>query len=155
MTTNKADIVEQAMYKASILGALFQDDPLTTTRASVLLEMTMTALENDGILLGWKMDEYPMDPDGDAESGLPDWSIDAVTSLLATKLYSSVMGGTRPDLLSMASASVRSLYPTELIQRESNPYMPLGAGNNSGKYTPQFQPVDKNISVGNDGNLDL
>lgn len=153
-TVNKADIVKQALYKASLIGAMISSDPLTETRALALLEMMMPALENDGIYLGYKIDEFPLEADMDAESGIPDWSVDGITYLLAARVYASVMNGMRPDIEASAATAKAALYPTELIQRENDTNMPVGAGNRRGYYSPYFQHADEPITVPNDGNLD-
>ena len=153
-TTNKADIVEQALFKATMIGSLFVADPLTQTRAGPSLEMMMTSLENDGIYLGWNKDLHPMTPDIDAESGLPDWSIDAITSLLANRMFQSVSGLSRPDLVADSVSLKRQLYPTELIQRDENTMMPVGQGNRSGSHSPLYQGSEEKISIENDGYLE-
>ena len=96
----------------------------------------MPALESKGIYLGWIKDENPMSPTIDNESGLPDWSVDAISGLLANKLYMYVSAVQRPDLAAESKSLERSLYSKKITPRQNNPYMPVGAGNKSGAYSP-------------------
>ena len=152
-TTNKADIIELALQKAALKGSLFNVDPTTEKLAGRVFENMMPALESKGIYLGWIKDEDPMLPTIDNESGLPDWSIDAISGLLANKLYMYVSAVQRPDLAAESKYLERSLYSKKITPRQNNPYMPVGAGNKSGAYSPCYQPTDTPITVENDGNL--
>lgn len=154
LTTNKADIIELAMQKASLKGSLFNVDPTTSELAGRVFEVMMPTLESKGIYLGWIKDKDPMSPTIDNESGLPDWSIDAVSGLLANKLYMYVSAVQRPDLAAESKLLERSLYSKELTPMQNDPYMPRGAGNRIGAYSPAFQSGNKPITVENDGNLD-
>jgi hypothetical protein len=153
-TSNKSDIVEQAMFKATMIGSLIQADTLTTKRAGVMLEMMMPSLEAKGIRVGWMSDENRFNPQVDAESGLPDWTIDSITSMLANKLYMSVSGQPRADLMAQSHSLESLLYPTDLIQRERNEYQPMGSGASPGAMSPQYQTKEDRITIEQDGVLE-
>lgn len=153
MTTNKADIIEIALDKASLSGSLFNPDPRTTEVAAKLLELMMPALEADGIRIGWIKDEDPMSPTIDSDAGIPDWSMHAISSMLANNLCQALKIA-RPDLESMAASLKRQLYPTELIQRECNTMMPTGQGNRLSANAPMYEYCDDPLTVEQNGNLD-
>lgn len=155
MTTNKADIIGFATKLASMQGSLFNADPFTDELAGVLLENRMLALENDGILLGWIKDEDPMNPTIDNESGIPDWAVMGVAKILASDLYSAVMGADHPNLAAQAGIAKSSLFSVEVPPIQNNPYMPIGAGQRNPFFYDYFtfQEPSEPITKENDGNL--
>jgi hypothetical protein len=154
-TTNKADIIELALQKAAFKGAVMNPDSTTELLAGRVFEAMMPALENKGIYLGWIKDEDSMSPTIDSESGLPDWSVDAISSLLANKLctYIPMPDNRSIGIAAESKALERSLYSKKVTPRQNNPYMPVGAGNKSGAYSPCFQSTETPVTVENDGNL--
>jgi len=153
MTTNKADIIELALDKASLAGSLFNPDPRTTEVAAKLLELMMPALEADGIRIGWIKDIDPMRPTIDSDAGIPDWTMHAISSMLANNICQALMIS-RPDLESMSASLKRQLYPTELIQRDCNTMMPVGQGNRSSSRAPIYQGSQEHIDVEQDGRIE-
>ncbi len=97
-----------------------------------------------------------IEPDASEESGIAIDDASAIATNLA--VYGANAKGllTPPALRAEAYQAYLGLFSAELIQRESNSMLPTGSGNTlEGDYLSDFQEVDENMTVENDGNLDV
>lgn len=151
----KGQIVNVALKHLAIAGSMLNPSPEDEGDFLTFLEMMVASWTNKGIQIGYKLSEWGIDPDASEDSGI---AVDDA-SALATNLavYGANTKGllTPPALRSEAYQAYLGLFSAELIQRESNSMLPTGSGNTyEGNYLSDFQPIDDNMTVENDGNLD-
>jgi len=151
----KGQLVDVALKHLALSGALLNQSPRDTTDFLSFLEMMVTSWTNKGVNIGYKLSEFGIEPDATDDSGvMPD---DASAVALNLAVYGAASRGllTQPSLRASAYEAYLGLFSAELIQRESNSMLPTGSGNQvEGSWLSDYQPIDDNMSVENNGQLD-
>jgi hypothetical protein len=141
--TTKGQIVEEALDTFGISGN-YESNMIM--RGVKNLERMMLAWDTKGIVLGYISSSTP---DPEQESGLADYTLQAVVLNLATQLGSVLRLQSSPEIKGLAKSAYEELMPLA-PSMASNPYMPLGAGNNwcrSDSFYGAYQQSDDNITT--------
>ena len=150
----KGELSQLAFDALAMSGALLSVSGDDEEKMLRHIETLALSLGDDGILLGWKKSENGINPDATEESGVSDAqarNLSIYAAFLAAKMF-----GIPPsqDLAIDANKAYSQLFPVELINRENNANMPVGAGGNRGWRYNRYQSPDEPITVESDGNLD-
>ncbi len=153
-TITKGQLVNVALKHLAVSGSLINASTEDEYDFLVFLEMMVASWTNKGIQIGYNLSEFGIDPDASEESGIAVDDASAIALNLATYGASSKGLLVTPNLKGEAYTAYCGLFSAELIQRESNSMMPTGSGNTyEGNYMSDYQPVDDNMTVENDGQL--
>ena len=150
----KGQLVNVALKHLAMSGSMINPSTEDEYDFLVFLEMMVASWTNKGIQIGYKLSEFGIDPDASEESGIAVDDAAAIALNLATYGASSKGLLVTPNLKGDARQAYLGLFPVELIQRESNSMLPAGSGNNSeGDWFSDYQPIDDNLTVENDGTV--
>ena len=141
--TTKGQIVEEALDTFGISGN-YESNMIM--RGVKNLERMMLAWDTKGIVLGYISSSTP---NPEQESGLADYTLQAVILNLSTQLGSILRLPSSPEIKGLAKSAYEDLMPLS-PPMAANPYMPLGAGNNlcrSDSYYGAYQSQDDNITT--------
>jgi hypothetical protein len=141
--TTKGQIVEEALDTFGISGN-YESDMIM--RGVKNLERMMLAWDTKGVVLGYSSSSTP-NPEQD--SGLADYTLQAVILNLAGQLGSILRLQSSPEIKALAKSAYEDLMPLAPAMA-ANPYMPLGAGNNwcrSNSFYGAYQQQDDNITT--------
>lgn len=153
-TITKGQLVNVALKHLAISGSLINPSPEDEADFLTFLEMMVSSWTNKGIQIGYKLSDWGIDPDASEESGIAIDDAAAVSLNLATYGASAKGMLIAPSLKGDAYQAYLGLFSPELIQRESNSMLPTGSGNTwEGQYYSDFQPIDDNLTVENDGTV--
>lgn len=153
-TITKGQLVNVALKHLAVSGSLINPSTEDEYDFLVFLEMMVASWTNKGIQIGYKLSEFGIDPDASEESGIAVDDAAAIALNLATYGASSKGLLVSPNLKGDAYTAYCGLFSAELIQRESNSMLPTGSGNTyEGNYMSDYQPVDDNMTVENDGQI--
>ena len=153
-TITKGQLVNVALKHLAVSGSLINASTEDEYDFLVFLEMMVASWTNKGIQIGYKLSEFGIDPDATEESGIAVDDAAAISLNLATYGASSKGLLVSPNLKGEAYTAYCGLFSAELIQRESNSMLPTGSGNTyEGSYMSDYQPVDDNMTVENDGQI--
>lgn len=149
----KGELSQLAFDALAMTGALLDLSGSNEDKMLRLIETLALGMADDGILLGWKKSENGINPDATEESGISDAqarNFSVYASLKAAKMF-----GLPPsqELAMDANKAYSQLFPVELINRENNANMPVGAGGNRGWRYNRFQQGEDPVTIENDGNL--
>lgn len=152
----KGQLVNVAIKQLSLSGALLQSSGRDQEDFLQYLEMMMSSWTNKGLQLGYKLSEFGVDPDATEDSGIAIDEASGVALNLACYAASAKGMIPPPRLSAEAYKAYNGLFSAELIQRDSNSMLPNGAGNNPyGWWGGNFQPIEDDIDVENDGKITL
>lgn len=150
----KGVIVKTALDMLGMNGALSSASPDTTERFLGFLEMMIASWTNKGLSIGYKLSQDVINPLASDDSGVVIDDLAAVAANLAV-FGSNAMGSMAPPGVSkIASDGYCALFVAYPIERQSNPYMPLGTGSSVYALSPSYQCPSENLTVENNGNLD-
>lgn len=139
----KGQIVEDALDTAGISGNY---ESGMITRGIKNLERLMLAWDTKGISIGYITSS---EPDAEQESGLADFTLQAVILNLAVQLASVLRLPSSPEIKALAKSAYEDLMPLS-PPMAANPYMPLGAGDGicgARGYGGTYQAQDDNITT--------
>lgn len=141
--TTKGQIVEEALDTFGISGN-YESDMIM--RGVKNLERMMLAWDTKGISLGYISSSTP---NPEQESGLADYTLQAVILNLSTQLGSILRLPSSPEIKGLAKSAYEDLTPLS-PPMTANPYMPLGAGGSPrgfGDYYDTYQSQDNNVTT--------
>ncbi len=156
----KNEIVLESLEELRISGLTVKPSPEEIVSAIKRLDNMVLGWQNKGLCLGYiPIDDSGIDPE--QNSGLLESDKHAVVINLAKALCPMYGAPLHPDTRAEAKASYLGLFSSELTMRESNPYIPNGAGKSFGYYyTDRYQAQEdaatkncetKDIKVGEIG----
>lgn len=145
----KGQLTQLALKHLSLSGVLINPSGQDEEDFLQFLEMMVASWLNDGLLIGYKLSDFGIDPDATEESGISINNSSAVALCLAC--YGANAKGliVPPRLSNEAYNAKTKLYSSELIQRQGNSMFPAGSGN----YDQLYQSYDEPITIENDGTL--
>lgn len=152
----KGQLVNVALKHLSLEGVLLNASGKDESDFLQYLEMMVSSWTNKGLQIGYKLSEFGIDPDATEDSGIAIDDASGVSLNLACYGASAKGLIVPPKLSGEAYNAYLGLFSPELIQRASQSMLPSGAGNSPcrGWYS-DFQPIDDEIDVENDGQITL
>ena len=140
----KGRIAERALDSLGI-GGNYESDMIV--RAINNLDEMMLSWEQDGVILGYTHTDETASPSD--ESGIPDYSRQAVILNLACQLGMVLKLPIDQSMMARASNAYKNLIPIAPPSMAANPYMPLGQGNNIYYEQPAFQSQGDTVLTNN------
>jgi hypothetical protein len=152
----KQDLIDQAFTEIGKNPAIFNIDADDMNKALRTLDSMMASWTNRGIRLGYALPAGPNGSNLSDASGLPDWALEAVYLMLATRVapsYGKQVSQETQTAARLAFASLPNLaaFPPEQQFRNG---LPAGAGNKpyrTPNYTFLPPPVDA-LTAGQEDN---
>jgi len=148
----KGELSQLAFDALAMSGALLSTSGDDDTKMLRHIETLALSLAVDGILLGWKVSPNGINPDATEESGIPDDQARNF-AIYAAHRGAKMFGLMGMELAADANKAYSAMMPIELINRENNANMPIGAGGSRGYRYCRYQATEEPITVENDGNL--
>lgn len=158
MTTTKNDLVRQALKKLAVTGFDYEVDPSESESALVELESMMAEWDGQGIRVGYNLANSPEEANGADDSGVLDFSRNAIIYNLALRVAPEYGKEPSPAVVSGAGQSISRLLtaiayiPTVKYPRR----MPRGSGNTlrDRGYRSRYYLEQEKIDVENGGPLE-
>lgn len=146
----KGQLVSVALKHLALSGALIKPSPQDQNDFLSFLEMMVVSWTNRGLSIGYKLSEFGIDPDADDDSGIAIDDSSAVALNLAVYGANSKGLMVSPSLKGEAFTAYRSLYSSDIPQKEPMTDLYMGSGRD--QYFP-FQYEEENVTVENNGTL--
>lgn len=160
MSWTKRQLVEQAFEEIGLAAYTFDLQPEQLQAGLRRLDSMMATWNNQGIRIGYPLPSSPNTSDLNAETGVTDMAIEAITSNLAVRIAPLFGKTVSPDTKANARRAYIALlnYAAQIPERALDHLaIPAGDGNKYWRYDadPFLLSPSEPVDAGKDGAIEL